>query len=233
MDMGFYSSSNPFGSLGRPGFPIPPPPPKKRKAFFSFHFSDIMRVNVVRNAWKIDHPDAPFARSFYDSSLWESRQREGDQSLKNLIRQGVDYTSAVCVLIGAETWLRRWVCYEIARAVIDGRGLLAVHLNNIRHHVSKQSHPLGYNPLGCMGVGKVQASIFSSPLYYLFEWNGREWGRYGDYTLPVKLPTYLPDPFPGYISLLSTGTEVYDWVGNDGHKNIGGWIDRAAQQVGR
>ena len=25
----------------------------KRKAFFSFHFDDVMRVNVVRNAWKI------------------------------------------------------------------------------------------------------------------------------------------------------------------------------------
>lgn len=25
----------------------------KRKTFFSFHYDDIMRVNVVRNAWKI------------------------------------------------------------------------------------------------------------------------------------------------------------------------------------
>jgi hypothetical protein len=84
-----------------------------------------------------------------------------------------------------------------------------------------------------MGVGKVQASILSLPQYYLFELNGREWGRYGDYTLSVKLPTHLPDPSPGYISLLSTSTGVYDCVSNDGHKNIGGWIDRAAQQVGR
>ena len=29
----------------------------KRKVFFSFHYDDIMRVNNVRNAWKIDHPD--------------------------------------------------------------------------------------------------------------------------------------------------------------------------------
>jgi hypothetical protein len=106
----------------------------KRKAFFSFHYDDIMRVNVVRNAWKIDHPDNALMRSFQDSSLWESRKLEGDDAVKRLIREGVEYTSAVCVLIGTETWLRRWVKYEIARAVIDGRGLLAVHLNSIRHH---------------------------------------------------------------------------------------------------
>jgi hypothetical protein len=39
---------------------------QKRKVYFSFHFDDIMRVNNVRQAWKIDHPDAPEIRSFYD-----------------------------------------------------------------------------------------------------------------------------------------------------------------------
>ena len=101
--------------------------PQKRKAYFAFHFTDIMRVNNVRNAWKIDHPDAAGMRSFYDSSLWESRKLEGPESVKRLIREGVEYTSAVCVLVGSETWSRQWVRYEIARAVIDDRGLLAVH----------------------------------------------------------------------------------------------------------
>ena len=58
----------------------------KRKAFFSFHYDDIMRVNVVRNAWKIDHPDNALMRSFQDSSLWESRKLEGDDAVKRLIR---------------------------------------------------------------------------------------------------------------------------------------------------
>jgi antiphage defense system Thoeris ThsB-like protein len=92
------------------------PPTTKRRAFFSFHFDDIMRVNNVRNAWKIDHPDSPLNRSFQDSSLWESRKLGGDDAVKRLIREGVEYTSAVCVLAGSDTWLRRWVRYEIARA---------------------------------------------------------------------------------------------------------------------
>jgi hypothetical protein len=75
--------------------------PVKRKAFFSFHYDDIMRVNNVRNAWKINHPDSPLNRSFYDSSLWESKQLTDPEQIKRLIREGVQYTSAVCVLISA------------------------------------------------------------------------------------------------------------------------------------
>jgi MTH538 TIR-like domain (DUF1863) len=74
----------------------------------------------------------------------------------SLIRKGVDYTSAVCVLIGTSTWTRPWVRYEAARAVIDGRGLLAVHINGIRHHQTKMPNVFGLNPLEFMAVGKVQ-----------------------------------------------------------------------------
>ncbi|MBV9559780.1 MAG: TIR domain-containing protein [Bradyrhizobium sp.] len=85
-----------------------------------------MRVNVVRNAWKITHPDNALVRSFYDSGLRESRKFEGDEALRRLIREGVCNTSAACVLAGSGTWERRWVRYEIARAIIDGRGHLTV-----------------------------------------------------------------------------------------------------------
>jgi hypothetical protein len=222
-----------LGSLYAP--PKPATPTIKRKAFFSFHYDDIMRVNVVRNAWKIDHPNNALMRSFQDSSLWESRKLEGDDAVKHLIREGVEYTSAVCVLIGTETWLRRWVRYEIARAIVDGRGLLGVHLNSIRHHHTKTPHTRGYNPLDFMAVGKVQAR------YYLFEKQalpngivgfGWVWNRYGDYTSSVTLPPWLADPVAGYVTPLSQNASVYDYIADDGHRNIGGWIDKAAQGAG-
>jgi hypothetical protein len=249
-----FGSPLPATSLSRNGaapsdlFPfgfVPPSAHKaavKRKAFFSFHYDDIMRVNVVRNAWKIDHPDNALMRSFYDSSLWESRKLEGDDAVKRLIREGVEYTSAVCVLIGSETWLRRWVKYEIARAVIDGRGLLGVHLNSIRHHQTQTPHTRGYNPFEFMAVGKVQQGILSAPKYFLFEKvavpNGIagykfEWHRYGDYTNSVPLPAWLADPQPGYVTPLSHNTIVYDYIADNGHQNIGRWIDNAAQRAGR
>ncbi|MGX1320511.1 hypothetical protein AB7M17_003964 [Bradyrhizobium sp. USDA 377] len=233
----------PFGGLAPPQRPLAPlKPAVKRRAFFSFHYDDIMRVNVVRNAWKIDHPDNQLMRSFQDSSLWESRKLEGEDAVKRLIREGVEYTSAVCVLIGTETCWRRWVRYEIARAIVDGRGLLGVHLNSIRHHHTKTPHTRGHNPLEFLAVGKVQAGILATPKYFLFEkiavpngiggWKF-EWHRYNDYTNSVALPPWLADPQPGFVTPLSHNTIVYDYIADNGHKNIGSWIDKAAQRAGR
>jgi hypothetical protein len=219
-------------------------PAVKRKTYFAFHFDDVMRINVVRNAWKITHPDSASMRGFYDSSFWESKQLEGPAPVKRLIREGVDYTSAVCVLVGSETWSRRWVRYEIARAVIDNLGLLAVHLNSIKHHQTLTPHARGPNPLSYMAVGKVREEAWKPIRYFLFErkpaqkfvngqWMEWQWERYQDYTDPVKLPSWLADPAERWVTPLSNNADEYDYIAQDGHKNIGAWIDRAAQRVGR
>ncbi|MET4215740.1 hypothetical protein ACVWWG_006962 [Bradyrhizobium sp. LB7.2] len=252
------SSSHAFGSLFDPVAPspaaspfhalCPPPEPKpvapetKRKAFFSFHFDDIMRVNNVRNAWKITHPDSTLNRSFYDSSLWEARKLVSHEAIKELIRSGVIRTSAVCVLAGSMTWDRRWVKYEIARAVIDGRGLLTIHINNINHHKTKEPHPCGLNPLAHMGVAKLQPNMRVPPRYYLFEMKivpdshgalVKRWSRYGDYTLPIRKPAWLDDPDVDYVMPLATNAAEYDYKLDYGHRNVGSWIDAAATQAGR
>jgi len=207
--------------------------------YFAFKYDDVMRVNDVRQAWKIDHPDNQLMRSFYDSSLWESKKLEGADALKKLMWEGVEYTSAVCVLIGSDTWRSRWVKYEIARSVIDGRGLLAVHINSLNHHQRRQPDSLGFNPLRLLGVYKSkegkfylyeQRQVVLNSLTGQTEW---QWQKYTDYTFAVPLPRYLAEPDIGYIRPLSAGTLEYDFVANTGHKNIGAWIDRAAQAAGR
>ena len=72
-----------------PAKPKPVAPEVKRKAFFSFNFEDVMRVNNVRQAWKITHPNSVDNRSFYDSSLWESRKITNEEAFKKLTRAGV------------------------------------------------------------------------------------------------------------------------------------------------
>lgn len=206
---------------------------KKRKAFFSFHYADIMRVNNVRKSWEFIEHDSSASLGFYDKSLWESSKRTSEGSLKNLIREGVQGASVVCVLVGAETALRRWVRYEIARAIIDGRGILAVHLNGIPHHQDRIPHPRGANPLMSMGIGKEQPNPLLPPKYYLYEFKTTGWARYADYMQPVSLPAYLPDPQPNWITWLSAGSDEYDYATQEGHQNIGAWIDRAARKVGR
>jgi hypothetical protein len=114
----------PLGSLASPRLPVAPLKAEvKRKAFFSFHYDDIMRVNVVRNAWK---------------------------------------------------------------AVPNGVG--------------------GYNWI---------------------------WNRYSDYSSSVPLPPWLIDPAAGYVTPLSKNASVYDYMADEGHRNIGSWIDSAAKSARR
>ena len=190
--------------------------PVKRKAFFSFHYDDIMRVNNVRNAWKIDHPDSPQNRSFYDSSLWETGKLTDPEQIKRLIREGVEYTSAVCVLIGSQTWQRR----------------VGVHINSINQHQRRTPDKLGYNPIKLMGMAPKKAGG-----YYLCEWAYVEsewkWIWYSDYTQAITLPKYMNAPQLGQPLSLASFTREYDFARQNGATNIGGWIDMAAQDAGR
>lgn len=195
-----------------------------------------MRVNNVRNAFKIYNPPTGTSLTFFDSSLWESRKLEGDEALKRMIREGVQNTSVVCVLIGTETWKREWVRYEIARSVIDRKGLLAIDINGLNHHRLGAPHARGHNPLSFMAVGKMRDGT-----YRLFErrWdiaNGEwmfGWFRYAKYTGSVELPEYLADPDIDYVSALDNGTTRYDFVQQQGSRKIGEWIDLAAVRASR
>jgi hypothetical protein len=239
-------TSNPFGSLvpSPPPVsnlfdflvPLPPPrrtaipaaEPKKRRAFFSFHFDDVRRSVIVRNAWKFTDPEN---NSFVDSSLWEKNKLKDPETIKQLIRDGVSYTSVVCVLVGSETWLRHWVRYEIARAIIDGLGLLAVHLNSIRDPNTRTALPSGLNPLSYMAVGKVQVNAWEPARYFLFErelsvntWQF-EWVRYEDYTHQVKLPRWLPDPAPGFVTPLAPARPRCSTSWSVSLRRLGGVLD--------
>lgn len=238
----FLDLIEPPRSYYPPPKPLPVQTETKRKAFFSFHFDDIMRVNNVRNAWKIDHRDSPLNRSFYDSSLWESRKTLGPEGIKQMIRVGVTRTSAVCILAGSQTWSRRWVRYEITRAILDERGLLTVHLNNLPHHRTRSADIFGHNPLAHMGIAKIQKYPRMPARYFLYEMNfvvdayGRtveQWKPYADYELAVKKPAWLNDPDVDHVMPLSINAAEYDFVHDNGQRNIGNWIDLAAKQAGR
>lgn len=225
---------------------VPPPKPKpivpqtKRKGFFSFHYDDIIRVNNVRNAWKINCPGREDKRQFYDRSLWESVRRKNPDGLKSLIRRGMEHASVVCVLVGTHTWSRPWVRYEIARAVVEKKGLLTVHINGLRHHQRLTADANGENPLDYMGVGCPKQGI-----YYLYEHIGRpvlqygqmvmqwQWERYSKYSMAVPVPKYMQAPAEGKVVPLSAVTSSYDYVGGKGHENIGSWIDTAALRAWR
>jgi len=87
----------------------------ERRTFFSFHYKpDVTRAQVVRNSWRTK-PNRESA-GFFDSSVFESKKRTGDDVLKRFLTDALKNTSVTCVLFGAETYLRKWVRYEIVRS---------------------------------------------------------------------------------------------------------------------
>ncbi|MEL6647815.1 MAG: TIR domain-containing protein [Pseudomonadota bacterium] len=204
-----------------------PAQPAKRRVFFSFHYqNDIWKVNQVRNSWRYNHENTRESEGFFDGSIWESSRRTGPESLKSLIREGIKNTSVTCVLVGAATYERRWVRYELARSVVKGNGLLAVKINlmgNQQGYVSQE----GPNPLDYMGVYNAGGAI------RLAERKNGNWVKYDDYTQAVDLPATWVKPHDTTVIRLSRYAGLYCYKTQGGGANFSSWVRQAAADVGR
>ena len=91
-----------------------------RKTFFSFHYTeDVWRASNVRNCWVVN--DDQESVGFFDGSVFEASKKEGDDTLKTFLRNGLKNTSVTCVLSGQYTASRRWVRYENRAQRIEGQ----------------------------------------------------------------------------------------------------------------
>jgi len=198
-----------------------------RRTFFSFHYRpDVWRAWNVRNSrvvGQIDKAD----EGFFDSSVFEASKKEGDETLKRFLREGLENSSVTCVLAGESTWARRWVRYEIVRSVLKGNGLLAVDIHNVKD-ANGLVATKGANPLDQIGLYRVSGSI------YFAEWSGNQWVAYGDYTsaIPEK-SLWFAAPVTNTVAQLSTHCLRYDFVAQNGRENLAGWIETAAKMAGR
>src|SRR5258708_33935952 len=116
-----------------------------RRVFYSFHYQrDVQRAQVVRQSW-VTQPERETA-GFFDSSVFESKQRTSDDALKSFLNEGLKNSSVNCVLAGNQTALRRWVRYERLRGFVDGRGIIGISIHSI-WNFQKETDPPGSNPL--------------------------------------------------------------------------------------
>jgi hypothetical protein len=202
--------------------------PPNRQVFFSFDYDeDRNRADIVCESWRTQHADSRVA-SFVDSSVWQKAKAFDDENMKRLICEEIGKTSVTCVLAGAHTWERRWVLYEIAQSVERGNGLLAVRISGIVDPPTRQTSTAGANPLARMGLGKAKDGQ-----YFIFESSGGQWFRYQDHPSPIAKPSYLPEMSAGYVQPLTVGLLEYDYIKQDGAKNLLAWINRAAQSAGK
>jgi len=198
-----------------------------RRTFFSFHYSpDITRAWVVRNSWitKVAQGEREDA-GFFDSSVFEAAQLESRDTLKQFLREGLKNTTVTCVLVGAQTTLRRWVRYEIFRSFIRGNGLFAVRIHTIGGFDKMQSAK-GPNPFDDLAFsvegGKVRFKEYMT--------NGWQYARDAG-SMSLNDVSHRLGAMTNHT--LSCLFPIYDWRDDDGYSNLGGWIETAAAQAGK
>lgn len=152
-----------------------------RHVFFSFHYADVFRVNVVRNLWVRRGGPAP--AGYADRSMWEAEQTRHGPALKRKIRDALHGTSVTVVLIGAETASRSWVDFEIRESWERGSGLLGVSIHGIRCARSGTTSRRGANPFRSVKVpdahGHERSLARVVPIYDWWDDRGEE--RFGDW----------------------------------------------------
>lgn len=99
----------------------------KRQIFYSFHYdNDVFRVQQIRNMGALEDNKPVSAND------WETVKRGGDAAIEKWINDNMKYRSCVIVLIGEDTHKRKWVKHEIRKAWNDGKGLLGIHIHNLK-----------------------------------------------------------------------------------------------------
>jgi hypothetical protein len=111
-----------------------------RSVFYSFHYKpDGARASQVRNAGVIEGN-----RPVSDND-WETITGGGDMAIEKWIGDQMSGKSCAVVLIGSATANRKWINYEIVKAWNDGKGVVGVHVHNLKDLAGQQSTK-GGNP---------------------------------------------------------------------------------------
>lgn len=184
-----------------------------KRVFFSFHYQDVIdfRANVVRNHKVTKSNNA----GYFDASIWETARRTSDLALKRLINSELKNTSVTCVLVGTNTYERRWVQYEIVRSLFKGNHIIAVHINGINGKDGK-TKPNGNNPLDYLGYSvNSEGTKLSIHIYQ----NGK-WRNYTDH----DGWTVNPHKTRNKIITLSSIYPIYDWINGDGYETFSDWL---------
>jgi MTH538 TIR-like domain (DUF1863) len=89
-----------------------------KRVYFAFHYQDVkdFRANVVR---KHNFTEGVESAGYYDHSIWEEAKNTSPLALKRLINAELENTTATVVLIGSDTWARRWVRWKSFKALSE------------------------------------------------------------------------------------------------------------------
>lgn len=123
-----------------------------RSAFFSFHFKqDSWRASQIRNIGAIE------GNSPVTDNDWEEIKKSGDKAVENWINKQLKNRSCTVVLVGENTAGRKWINYEIKESWELGKGIVGIHIHNIKNKDGEPSNK-GRNPFDEFKLGDKKLS---------------------------------------------------------------------------
>ena len=120
----------------------------KRQVFFSFEYKkDAWCASEVRNMGKVDDS------STFSDNDWEEVREKTDAKIRKWIDEQMAKRSCLIVLVGATTSGRKWITYEIEKAYELNKGILGIHIHNLKDSDGNQTSK-GSNPFYSIFIGK-------------------------------------------------------------------------------
>ncbi len=111
-----------------------------RRVFYSFHYiPDSWRASQVRNIGAVEGNQPA------SDNDWESVKGGGDAAIEKWIDGQLDGRTCTVVLVGSDTAKRKWIDYEIHKSWNSGKGIVGIHIHNLKDTSQKQSK-IGANP---------------------------------------------------------------------------------------
>jgi hypothetical protein len=192
------------------------------RVFFCFDHEDVsdQRVDLVRQHWlsKDDREDT----GIFDGRNLQGFTLSGNAAVKRLIDGNLEHTLATCVLIGTNTWARRWVRYAIVESIQRGNRVVAVHINGIPDR-SRRTKPAGRNPLEHLAFSFAADGTSLKVMQY----SSGDWVSFPDNKgWPLSKPA--SGQRRGKSLQLSSLYRTYDWIADNGAENLEVWVGARA-----
>lgn len=153
-----------------------------RHVFFSFHYDrDNWRAAKVRNSDVTQDLDIA---GFVDSAEWEEIKRQTVSAIENWIDDQLNGTSVTAVLIGAKTYERDLIDYEIQESVSRKNGLVGIYIHNLQDRHNRADSK-GENPLAKPKFEEDGRRL--DQIYNTYDWKYDEgYENFGDWVEEAK-----------------------------------------------
>ena len=191
-----------------------------KKAFFCFDYQDTidMRVNIVNNQWLSDSTRE--SKGFIPQEKWFRAQQLGDEAIQSILDEEIVDSSVTILLIGTDTFSKKWVRYCIFKSLSLGHRVIGVHINSIQAK-DNEIKELGMNPFDFMAI-KYSEDGTEVELIEKVSGNWKQYEKISSF----KLPKTASQEKWGKAYKLSRFIPTYDWVQHDGFENLAKWINK-------